>query len=111
VSKGSVVELSVKQVFTHLAKPFPKEVDQAGELAYEYRGNVHFLTPYITKEEVTIVKYFQLMLDCHQRRLSAFLPSLIRNLLLNSHMAPSVMLLLFRMEIYTYTSKATSPAL
>jgi oligosaccharyltransferase complex subunit alpha (ribophorin I) len=48
--------LKVSAAYTHAVHPFPREVIQNGPQAYEFAGNVYFLSPYPIEKTKTNVK-------------------------------------------------------
>lgn len=58
VGKGESIDLNIKLVWTKASAPFPKEITQTdSEQMYEFLGNMHFYSPYLTKKESHTVKY------------------------------------------------------
>lgn len=45
------------QVYTNLTVPYPAEIVQEAEPAYELLANVYFLSPYSTESQKTIIQY------------------------------------------------------
>ncbi|KAL6572118.1 Dolichyl-diphosphooligosaccharide--protein glycosyltransferase subunit 1A [Orobanche minor] len=56
LGKGASLTLEVKAVFTHMLRPFPEKITQAGVQLVAFQDSAHFLSPYAVKVQSLTVK-------------------------------------------------------
>ncbi|KAL6493304.1 Dolichyl-diphosphooligosaccharide--protein glycosyltransferase subunit 1A [Orobanche gracilis] len=56
LGKGASVTLEVKAVFTHMLRPFPEKITQAGVQLVAFQDSAHLLSPYAVKVQSLTVK-------------------------------------------------------
>ncbi|TPX68609.1 dolichyl-diphosphooligosaccharide---protein glycotransferase [Spizellomyces sp. 'palustris'] len=56
LKEGDTIQLGIWAAFTHLVRPYPKEVSQKEKQLLEFLGNAYFWSPYHSKQQKTIVR-------------------------------------------------------
>ena len=67
LSKGKTATYDVESSFSHVLKPFPKEIGQSDKQLVVYIGNTVVYSPYEIKEQKTTVKLSSAVIESYSR--------------------------------------------
>lgn len=67
LAKDASITLVVEMIFSHSLEPFPAKITQSEKQQVVYKGNTYIFSPYLVKEQKTIVKLPSSTIESYSR--------------------------------------------